>query len=50
MLMLAQESGSFVGREFAQSFGARLLVSVLRRAGATRNLDYILFYIHENIV
>ena len=43
MLTLAQESGSLVGREFAhwQSLGARLLVSVLRGAGATRNLDYI---------
>ena len=35
--------GSLVGKELAQSLGARLLVSVLRRAGATHNLDYILF-------
>ena len=50
MLMLAQESGSLVGREFAQSLGACLLVSVLRGEGATRNLDYILFYIHDNLM
>ena len=50
MLTLAQESGSFVGREFAQSLGARLLESVLRRAGATLNLYYILFYIHDNLM
>ena len=36
--------GSLVGREFAQSLGARLLVSVfLRGTGATRNFGYILF-------
>ena len=29
------EVGSFVGGEFSQSLGARLLVSVLRGAGAT---------------
>ena len=50
MLTLAQESGSLVGREFAKSLGARLLVSVLRGAGATRNLYYILFYIHDNLM
>ena len=50
MLTLAQESGSLVGREFAQSLGARLLVSVLRGAGATRNLYYSLFYIHDNLM
>ena len=44
MLTLAQESGSLVGREFAQLLGTRLLVSVLRGAGATRNIDYIWFY------
>ena len=41
--------GSLVGRELAQSLGARLMVSVLRAAGATRNIDYILFYIHDNL-
>ena len=50
MLTLAQESGSLVGREFAQSLGARLLVSVLCDAGITCNLDYILFYIHDNLM
>ena len=50
MLTLAQESGSLVGREFAQSLGARLLVSVLRGAGAARNLYYILFYIHDHLM
>ena len=42
--------GSLVGREFAQSLGARLLVSVLHGAGATRNLYYILFYTHDNLM
>ena len=50
MLTLAQESGSLVDREFAQSRGTRLLMSVLRGAGATRNLDYILYYIHDNLM
>ena len=50
MLTLAQESGSLVGREFAQSLGARLLESVLRRAGATLNFYHILFYIHDNLM
>ena len=36
--------GSLVGRELAQSVGARLLVSALRIVEATRNLDSILFY------
>ena len=49
-LTLAQESGSLVGREFAQSLGARLLVLVSHGAGGTRNLDYILFYIHDNLM
>ena len=40
--------GSLVGRELAQSLLARLFVSVSRRAGTTRNLVYILFYIHHN--
>ena len=31
--------GSLVGGEFSQSLGARLLVSVVRRAGATCNHD-----------
>ena len=42
--------GTLVVRELAQSLGARLLVSVLRGAGATRNIDYILFYIHDNLM
>ena len=50
MLTLAQESGSLAGREFAQSLGACLLVSVLRGAGVTRSLDIILFYIHDNLM
>ena len=50
MLTLAQESGSLVGREFAQSLGVRLLVSVLRGAWATRNIDYILFYVPDNLM
>ena len=40
--------GALVGREFAQSLGARLLMSALRIGKATRNLDSILFYIYEN--
>ena len=50
MLTLAQESGSLVGREFVQSLGACLLVWVLRGAGVTRILDYILFYIHDSLM
>ena len=34
-------TGSLVGREFAQSLGTRLLVSVLRGAGATRNVELL---------
>ena len=41
--------GSLVGKEFAQSLGARLLVSALRGMGATHNLNYILFYIYDSL-
>ena len=41
--------GSHVGREFAQSLGTRLLVSALHGMGATHSLNYILFYIYDNL-
>ena len=34
-------AGSLVGREFAQSLGTRLLVLVLRGAGATHNVELL---------
>ena len=41
MFSVSPGAGSLVGREFAQSLGTRLLVSVLRGAGATRNVELL---------
>ena len=49
MLTLAQESGSLVGREFVNHLGHVSWCRFCAGRGATRNLDYILFYIHDNL-
>ena len=41
--------GSLVGRELSQSLGHISWCQFCGGGGGTRNLDYILFYLHDNL-